>query len=112
MKDETKVPPHVWRSLQWYIELENKRPEWAQWREYVLAREPRRSEKTAAESKPAAVDFDPLREEWRADLSRIRESQSQVEELVVKQQGLGFFWKILLLANTAYLAYQFFSSLF
>ncbi len=28
IKDEQKVPPHVYRALQWYLQLIEKRPEW------------------------------------------------------------------------------------
>lgn len=28
MKDEARVPPHIYRSLQWYLQLIEKRPEW------------------------------------------------------------------------------------
>ncbi|MCB0411375.1 MAG: hypothetical protein KDD22_02545 [Bdellovibrionales bacterium] len=28
LKDESKIPPHVYRALQWYLQLIDKRPEW------------------------------------------------------------------------------------
>jgi len=103
-KDESKVPPHVWRALQWYIELENKRPEWAQWRQYVLARPESR------DSKP--IDFTPLRDEWRSDVESLRSNQSQIEQLVLRHQGIGFVWKILLLFNTLFILYHLLRAIF
>ncbi|MEO0335607.1 MAG: hypothetical protein AAF202_04405 [Pseudomonadota bacterium] len=29
IKDPSKVPPHVYRSLQWYLELTEKQPQWS-----------------------------------------------------------------------------------
>jgi transcriptional regulator with XRE-family HTH domain len=29
IKEPSKVPPHVYRSLQWYLELTEKRPQWS-----------------------------------------------------------------------------------
>lgn len=29
VRDESRVPPHVYRSLQWYLELIDKKPEWS-----------------------------------------------------------------------------------
>ena len=28
IKDESRVPPHIYRALQWYLQLIDKRPEW------------------------------------------------------------------------------------
>ncbi len=29
VKDESQAPPHIYRALQWYVELIEKRPEWS-----------------------------------------------------------------------------------
>ncbi|MBX7231607.1 MAG: hypothetical protein K1X29_05930 [Bdellovibrionales bacterium] len=39
VKDATKVPPHVVKALQWYLELESKNPAWVRWREMTLGKD-------------------------------------------------------------------------
>lgn len=115
-----KIPPHVVRSLQWYLTLESKDPAWAGWREWILKREPdphldrwRRDLesqiKTRIELPPKSIEFDP---NLKSQIDRLEAENLRLAQNLEKQAGVGFGWKLLLLMNSLALGALVFKSLF
>ncbi|MGE0764604.1 MAG: hypothetical protein AB7N80_15115 [Bdellovibrionales bacterium] len=106
-RDEAKVPPHVVRSLQWYLTLETKDPAWSQWRELILKREPdpnmdrwcrdleQKLKKTVPSHKPVEIDPEiPLK------LQRLQDENRRLAGDLERQMVIGVGWKLVLLINS------------
>lgn len=112
-KDETKIPPHVVRSLQWYLTLESKDPAWGQWREMILKREPdpqidrlRRDLESKFKTIQNTTQNTPSEPRFSEDPEVMRQLQQLKAENELLTQNLerhgmiGVGWKLLLLVNS------------
>lgn len=105
-KDPASTPPWVWRSLSWYLELEEKDPNWAQWREWFLKkgmREPQQQlQPTSFKNSPSEEEISFLRRE----IDDARRENLNLKEQMDAKETLGLTWKALLLMNSlAWLGY-------
>lgn len=109
LKEPKKVPPHIYRSLQWYLALIDKQPEW----------HPQNSFSGAAKILNDRQLFElsqKMKKDWQAEglLSRswtaleehkdewLRQKK-ELEQKLEKQEQLTAGWKLLLLLNTVLL---------
>ena len=112
-RDENKVPPHVVRSLQWYLMLENKDPAWSQWRELILKREPdpqldrwrrdleQRLKNTQSNLKNQVAEALPTQHlEFQAQQQQLKDENQRLAHELERQGIIGVGWKLLLLVNT------------
>lgn len=114
MKDESRVPPHIWRSLQWYMALIDKTPSWhpqnsfgAAPTAYIEQESHKMSslkedlEQKVSQMKDLPQVFERQMEERLSALQN--ENQKLVKELQ-KQAQIGASWKLLVLINLLILA--------
>lgn len=112
VKDESKIPPHVVKALQWYLALEEKDPSWARWREMILKKEPDPELdrfKRQLEQKISDIQnlrFDHRTGDFSANFDSLKTQLSQLElenrglQLqIARQQSLGLGWKVFLWIN-------------
>lgn len=108
-KNPKKVPPHIFRSLQWYMALIEKQPEW----------HPQNSFSGAAKVLNDKQLFElsqKMKKEWQAEglLSRSwnaleehkdewNRQRFEMEQKIERKEQLTATWKLLLLLNTAIL---------
>lgn len=120
VKDESKIPPHVIKALQWYLLLEQKDPVFQQWREMILKREPdlgldrwRRGIEEKISRIPAQNQgFSPVNDQIRERLSELQHENAKLAAEVDKRLIMGVGWKLILVLNTGILLYWAFRNLF
>lgn len=117
VKDESKVPPHVVKALQWYGLLEAKDPIWQQWRELIHKREmdpPFDRWRRGIESKLAQSERTApiLPEQWQNRMEDLRQDNLRLASELEKRMVLGLSWKLLLILNTCAVFYWVIKSLF
>jgi len=98
-KDPETIPPWVWRSLSWYMELEGKEPNWAQWREWFLKKGMRDVQSAPSHSvkRPASEDELLI---LRQEIDQARGENQKLKEQMDAKEALGLTWKALLLLNS------------
>lgn len=120
VKDETKVPPHVIKALQWYLLLEQKDPAFQQWREMIFKREPdpafdrwRRGIEDKIDRLPATMPGpSPVTDQIRERLNELQRENAKLAGEVESRLIMGIGWKLILLLNTGVLIYWALKSLF
>ncbi len=122
VRDESKTPPHVIRALQWYLQLEQKDPSWAQWRELIHKREAdpsldrwRKSiEAKINQIPPKTVQIDTSISDTRIKerLDDLHNENSRLASELDKRMIMGVGWKLILILNSAVLVYWFFKTVF
>lgn len=113
-RDESKVPPHVVRALEWYMALERKEPAFAEWREHFLKRE---SSLKALEDWRRQVErrVDRNQSEKHSNHGDIQALTDQIGELKAMNHELrttldvkatsGLGWKLISLLNVGFLVW-------
>lgn len=111
-KNPERVPPHVYRSLQWYMALIDKNPEWHPQNSFLkseLASQTQEFAETRERVLKKIAEISELRSNIKDDVEkavlRASESASALEANLERQSSSQMGWKILLLVNTALLLY-------
>ena len=117
IKDPSKVPPHVYRALQWYLELTEKKPEWRPENSFGpltqhidVQFEPENSKK----HQELSLEIDYLKSQLRDShqhLIQIQESMTEqqttfAEKVDNKDTALAI-WKLFVLLNSIVLFFWF-----
>lgn len=121
VKDESKVPPHILRALQWYTELESKDSGWKEWREWAIKRDRlpewdvwRRQIEKRLNQGPVNAQVMPPPQSVASDqtqsLGDFEKENFELRQRAQRAETLGVAWKILLLLNTAWLLWSLFGS--
>lgn len=105
-QDEDKVPPHIYKALQWYLVSLDKYPMLHPLHQVSIAKEGIGMEKDnlvkerqKLERKLAFLEHQ-LQEQRTNLLNQTNAAQNQPSETQEKTQGVGLGWKMLLLFNT------------
>lgn len=116
-RDETKVPPHVYRALQWYLALIEKQPEWHPQNAYLGAFKPessvvpqvkeieqRLSDRIERLKRSEQEDQEHLEDRLTRIKFEVTNAIQQMQNRTEVQVG----WKILLILNTILVFYLIF----
>lgn len=93
IKDESKVPPHILRSLQWYLALIDKSPEWHPMNTYLGAI--RTSQHSSDKTDEIKSDLQQLERQFHSTLNY---QQKRLDE-TIRQNQIQWGWKFLILVN-------------
>ncbi len=111
VKNEDTIPPHVYRSLQWYLALIDKQPEWHPQNAFLGAF---RGSSTNVDSKKITSEVNQMvqnqkaeLEDFRGDMNTVRAQSHTIMQNIEKLGQVQFSWKLLVLINTVFLAYLF-----
>lgn len=103
MRDETKVPPHIFKAMQWYLTLIEKYPLLHPQHRVTLPA----GERAGSKSREAFESLEAQRRELEGRISELEGAlQSRVSEIsavVGDKQQVGVAWKVLLMFNTLFL---------
>jgi hypothetical protein len=111
MKNPHMVPPHVVRSLQWYWELQQKNPAWAEWRELFLKKQadpaPRHWQKDI-EKRISEIQFQPSTShlDWANELGQLKDENLRLNQQIERQTTISMGWKMVLLFNTVWILFS------
>ena len=111
-RNSAQIPPHIYRSLQWYLALIEKQPEWHPKNTYLGAFGETQYQMKKIEQKweEKLEQFNHLKINGDLDKSLVETQVSSINEknrlldqrlIAISQSQIG--WKILLIANTAIL---------
>lgn len=110
VKDESQAPPHIYRALQWYMELIEKRPEWSpsnsfhpytsqfqpkldkQWDEIQVA-----MERSLLRIKDQSSD---MRNELERSHSEWKREKATLQERIEKKDASLTVWKLIVLIHS------------
>ena len=104
-QDESKVPPHVYRALQWYLALIEKQPEWHPMNTYLGAFRGAQGSTTevAAEFQGQLARLKAQEAEAKTyledRLSQLRLESQELKGHLQEKDQIGVGWKLLLLIN-------------
>jgi len=115
IKDESKVPPHIYRSLQWYLNLIDKKPEWSpqnSFQPYIQMHQPRLEkqwdeiqitvEKNLQKIKARNHDFESKMESKQLEWEK---EKQLLEEKIEKKDMSLTVWKLIVLLHTCALLF-------
>jgi transcriptional regulator with XRE-family HTH domain len=110
LKDESRVPPHVVKALQWYLQLEDKDPAWQQWREFILKRErdPGGLDRWRRDLEARLKTRTPVSAEspdFKSQFDELKETDTRLAGELDRRVVLGLGWKLLLLLNSLAVMY-------
>ena len=113
-KDESKVPPHIYRALQWYLALTQEKPEWHPQNSFsplmhgnvqkdkgmqILQSEIRSQlSQIRSYSNDFADEFRSLTEKWA-------DEKKQLQQRIEKKDTALAVWKLFVLLNTTAVAF-------
>lgn len=111
MKDEDRVPPHIYRALQWYLQLVEKRPEWHPQNSFQplvrglipgLANKEMQGlkEEIADQVKKLRSQSSEFTEQFRELTEQWNQEKRQLLETVEKKEMALTVWKLFVLVNT------------
>lgn len=111
VQDEDKVPPHIYKALQWYLISLDKYPMLHPLHQISIAKEGIEAEKEQLiqerlklERKLSFLEHQ-MREQHASLLSQTNIQQNTPANSQEKTQGIGLGWKMLLLFNTILLLF-------
>lgn len=114
-KQPEKIPPHIYRALQWYLALIDKKPEWHPQNSYMqleTTRQKEELEEIKARLLKKMAEFRTTEELIKSDMQRtVVETRGELEKFensLERQGGVHLAWKFLLLLNTGLLIYYIF----
>ena len=96
-KDESKIPPHIYRALQWYMALIDKAPEWHPSNSYLGAF--RSSSKSAERVQGFSEEIDTIQRQLK---STLHHNHLFMEEMR-KHTQIHWGWKMIMLINVVIL---------
>ncbi|MCB0392195.1 MAG: hypothetical protein KDD58_12965 [Bdellovibrionales bacterium] len=100
-KDESKIPPHIYRSLQWYLALIDKSPEWHPLNAYLGAFRGKTQENTPKLDQ-VYEEIDNIQRQLKTTLHH---NHLFMEEMR-KQTQIHWGWKLIMLLNLFVLIYS------
>lgn len=110
MRDESRVPPHVYRSLQWYLELVDKKPEWSphnSFQPYLQTQVPRLDQQIVELQIQLEKAIQTSQSQSRAFQEAMREAQNQwqaekhtLESKIEKKDMSLAAWKLIVLLHS------------
>ena len=110
MKDETRIPPHIFKALQWYLALIEKYPVFHPHHQITVQGQ--------GISPHSGHDLEGWTEERRVLEAKIQELESvlqarvsEISEQVGDKQQVGVAWKVLLMFNTIFILWMILRSL-
>lgn len=117
IKDPSKVPPHVYRALQWYLELTEKKPEWRPENSFgplTQQIEVQTQPESSKKHQELSLEINYLKSQLKEShehLFQIRESiheqQSSFAEKVDNKDTALAIWKLFVLLNSIVLFFWF-----
>ncbi len=93
-KEDSKVPPHIYRALQWYLALIDKSPEWHPLNTYLGAFRPP-TKKSDVKIEELEGDIDNIQRQLKTTLQH---NQLFLDE-IRKEAQIHWGWKFLMLLN-------------
>ena len=99
-KDQGKIPPHIYRSLQWYMALIDKAPEWHPLNSYLGAfRSPKPANSQKTENLQEELD------DIQRQLKTTLHHNHLFMEEVRKHTQIHWGWKMIMILNLVVLAF-------
>ncbi len=111
-KEPEKIPPHIYRSLQWYMALIDKKPEWHPQNSFLKAELQFQKEEFSSVKERVLqrlAEMNHLESSLKEDIQRViletKGELSEVQTVIERQGGVGIGWKFMLILNTLLLLY-------
>lgn len=111
-KDPEKIPPHIFRTLQWYLSLIEKHPEWHPQNSFGPGLWRSQNEQIHKLTQKLEGQMEALRQENQALKTRLNDTQSLSQSTTAAPDDqneslqVGLAWKMLLLANTVLMVFM------